>query len=55
MKSFKQFAEEMTSTANVVGTGSDVADWMPPRKKKRKYPISRRYIEVNGKIKKQVK
>lgn len=55
MKSFKQFSEEVTSTANVAGTGSDVADWMPPKKKKRRYPISRRYIEVLGKVKKQVK
>jgi uncharacterized protein HemX len=57
MKTFKQmFDEEMagTSTANVVGTGSDVADWKTTKKKKRR-TITKHFIEVNGKIKRQVK
>lgn len=56
MKSFKQFSEEApaVSTASVVGTGSDVADWQHPKKRKRS-TVSKHYIEVNGKYKKQSK
>lgn len=55
MKSFKQFAEEptMTTGPNVAGTSpGDTADWIKPKKKK---PLTRAYIEVNGKRKKQVR
>jgi len=57
MKSFKEFSEEFTMTTGpgVAGTSpGDPADWVHGKKKKRK-PISRRYIEVNGKFKKQMK
>lgn len=57
MKTFKQFNEEptMTTGPGVAGTSpGDPADWVYGNKKKRK-PISRRYIEVNGKFKKQTK
>lgn len=47
MKKFKEFAEEMTTTADA-GIPQDTAN-MGPRKKKR-YPISRRFIEVMGKM-----
>ena len=40
-----------TSTANVVGTGSDVADWKKPKRK----PLTRHYIEIMGKRKKLTK
>ena len=40
-----------TSTANVVGTGSDVADWKKPKRK----PLTRHYIEIMGKRKRQTK
>ena len=36
-----------TSTANVVGTGSDVADWKYNKRKKR--PLTRHFIEIMGK------
>jgi hypothetical protein len=56
MKSFKSFTEEgdPTSTSDVVGTGDDVADWKT-KKKKRSSVVTRHYIEVNGKRKKQTK
>jgi len=57
MKSFKSFTEEgdPTSTADVVGTGDDVADWKTKKKKKKSSVVTRHYIEVNGKRKKQMK
>ena len=55
MIKFKDFIlgeETATTTANVVGTGDDPADWMDPKKKKRKYKVlTRSYIEVAGKKK----
>jgi len=51
----KRVAEEptMTTGPNVAGTSpNDPADWMKPRKKR---PLTRAYIEVNGKRKRQVK
>lgn len=56
MKSFKQFVEEptMTTGPGVAGTSkNDPADWT--YKKKRRRPLTRRYIEINGKFKKQAK
>jgi len=57
MKSFKSFTEEgdPTSTSDVVGTGDDVADWKTKKKKKKSSVVTRHYIEVNGKRKKQTK
>ena len=55
MKSFKQFVEEptMTTGPDIAGTSkNDPADWMYGKKKKRR-PLTRRYIEINGKFKKQ--
>ena len=43
-----------TNTGAVVGTGDDVADWKT-KKKKRSSVVTRHYIEVNGKRKKQTK
>jgi len=43
-----------TSTADVVGTGDDVADWKDPKKKKRR-PLTRHFIEVGGKRRKLTK
>lgn len=57
MKSFKQFAEEptMTTGPGVAGTSpGDPADWMHGKKKKRR-PLTRRYIEIAGKFKRQEK
>lgn len=57
MKSFKQFAEEptMTTGPGVAGTSpGDPADWMYGKKKKRR-PLTRRYIEIAGKFKRQEK
>lgn len=55
MIKFRDFTlgeETATTTADVVGTGDDPADWMDPKKKKRKYSVlTRRYIEVAGKKK----
>jgi len=56
VKSFKQFFEEptMTTGPGVAGTSpNDPADWVYQKKKRR--PLTRRYIEVNGKFKKQAK
>lgn len=44
-----------TSTADVVGTGSDVADWKTPTQRKRKNTVTKRYIEIAGKRKKITK
>jgi len=55
MKTFVEFIKEDTTTANVVGTGDDPADWMNPRKKKRKSIVTKHYIEVAGKIKRQMR
>jgi len=57
MVRFKNFevSEEAdpTDTGDVVGTGSDVADWK--KKKKKSSVVTRHYIEINGKRKKQTK
>jgi hypothetical protein len=44
-----------TSTADVVGTGDDVADWKDPKKKKKTKPLTRHFIEVGGKRRKLTK
>ena len=51
MKNFKEFRvkEEMTTTADA-GIPQDTAN-MGPRKRKR-YPITRRFIEIMGRMKK---
>jgi len=44
----------MTTGPGVAGTSpNDPADWVYQKKKRR--PLTRRYIEVNGKFKKQAK
>lgn len=52
MKPFKQFVEEMTTAADA-GIPQDTKN-MGPRKKK-KYPLTKHYIEINGNRKKLVK
>lgn len=56
MKSFKEFDEEvMTTGPGIAGTSpDDPADWVHGKKKKRK-PLTRHYIEVAGKLKRQSK
>ena len=59
MKTFKDYIskkEEMTTTGpGIAGTSPvDTADWVYGTKKKRR-PLSRSYIEINGKFKKQVR
>ena len=57
MKTFRQFTEgpTMTTGPSVAGTSpSDPADWVYGKKKKKK-PITRHYIEVAGKFRKQSK
>jgi hypothetical protein len=56
MKSFKEYNEEVTSTGpGIAGTSADdPADWMHGKKKKRR-PLTRHYIEVAGKLKRQSK
>lgn len=57
MKTFKQFNEEptMTTGPGIAGTSpNDPADWVHGKKKKRK-PLTRHYIEVAGKLKRQSK
>lgn len=57
MISFKQFVEEptMTTGPNIAGTTKDdPADWAHGKKRKRR-PLTRSYIEINGKFKKQQK
>lgn len=56
MKTFSQFVEEptMTTGPDVAGTSKDdPADWTYKKKKRR--PLTRSYIEVNGKFRKQMK
>jgi hypothetical protein len=54
MKKFKEYlTNEETTTAADAGIPHDTANMGP--KRKRKYPITRRFIEVMGKIKKQMK
>lgn len=58
MKSFKNFVEEptMTTGPGVAGTSpNDPADWVHNKKKKNRRPLTRRFIEINGKFKKQEK
>ena len=58
MKSFKEFVEEptMTTGPGIAGTSpGDPADWMYGKKKKKRRPLTRSYIEINGKFKKQQK
>lgn len=52
MKSFKQMYQE-TMTAGDAGIPQDTSN-MGPKKRKRR-PLTRRYIEVNGKIKRLMK
>lgn len=52
MKTFKQFNEEPTMTTGDVGIPHDTKDMMPKKKKK---PLTRHYIEVAGKFRKQAK
>lgn len=47
--------EEMVTTADVPGTGDDPATWVKPVKKRKLNLITRHYIEVNGKRKRQAK
>ena len=55
MKSFKEYTiKEDTTTAAVVGTGDDPADWAS-KKKRKKSILTKHYIEINGKLKKQVR
>lgn len=54
MKSFKEFKEEMMTTADA-GIPKDTATMGPPKKKKRYKILTRNFIEVGGKKKKQVK
>lgn len=56
MKTFKQFNEEptMTTGPGIAGTSpNDPADWVHGKKKRKS--VTKRYIEVNGKFKKQMK
>lgn len=60
MKTFKDFVTEeptMTTGADVAGTSKDdPADWAYGKKKKRKTkPLTRHFIEVNGKRKRVAK
>lgn len=50
MKKFKEFAAEEVTTAADAGIPHDTAN-MGPRKRKR-YPITRRFIEVMGRMRK---
>jgi len=57
VKTFKQFNEEptMTTGPKVAGTSpGDPADWVYGKKKKRR-PLTRHYVEIAGKFKKQAK
>lgn len=57
MKSFRQFKEEptMTTGPGIAGTSpGDPADWVYGKKKKKK-PLTRHYIEIAGKLRKQKK
>lgn len=49
MKKFKEFSEDVTMTAADAGIPQDTKD-MGPKKRKR-HPITRRFIEINGKRK----
>lgn len=51
MKKFKAFQEEMTTTADA-GIPQDTSTMMPKKKTK---PLTRHYIEVNGKRRKITK
>jgi hypothetical protein len=61
MKSFSKFLEEevaanATAQGGVAGTGpGEVADWTYNKGKRKRKPLTRHYIEVNGKIKKTSK
>jgi hypothetical protein len=55
LKTFKDYISEeaMTTNSGIAGLGTgEVADWKKPKRKK---PLTRHYIEVDGKIKKQAK
>lgn len=54
MKSFSEFIKEDTTTAAVPGAGDDSSTVIVRRKRKRQ-PVTKHYIEVNGKIKKTSK
>ncbi len=53
MKTFKTFSEEMTTTADA-GIPADTKD-MGPKKRKKYKILTRGYLEIGGKRKKQVK
>ena len=57
MKNFKDYLKEeptMTTGPGIAGTSDgDTADWMHGKKKKK--PLTRRFIEIMGKRKKLVK
>jgi hypothetical protein len=53
MKTFKQMFDEMMTTGDA-GIPQDTKD-MGPKKKKKYAVLTRNYIEVNGKRKKQFK
>jgi len=53
MKTFKQMYQEMMTAADA-GIPQDTSNIGPPKKRKRR-PLTRRYIEVNGKIKRLMK
>jgi hypothetical protein len=50
MKNFKEFLQEEMTTAGDAGIPQDTSN-MGPKKRKR-YPVTKRYIEVMGKMRK---
>jgi hypothetical protein len=54
VKTFRQFAETMTTSSGIAGLPPDDPPG-PPKKKKKYKVLTRGYIEVNGARKKQVK
>jgi hypothetical protein len=53
MKTFRQFGEEMMTTGDA-GIPQDTKN-MEPKKKKKYKILTRNFIEINGKKKRQVK
>ena len=53
MKKFSEFQEEMMTAADA-GIPADTKDAMP-KKKRKKSPLTRRYIEVAGRLRKREK
>jgi hypothetical protein len=54
MKSFRELLEEPTMTTGDAGIPNDTKDMMP-KKKRKKNIVTRGYIEIMGKRKKQAK